>query len=337
MTQDPSAQPSEAELGATTRGVWTRRAALEVLSRSRIQTRLDDGSWQVLWPGVYADGGVALDAEQRGIAAVLASGGEGQPFAGERRRVLRAVACGRTAARVHGFPLIDDLDPATSATDHQLDDVAVRYTAATLTAAQPDGSVRTLTRHQRAYRGAEIERRPSGLYVSAPLRTLVDCAGLLSAEALVCAIDHALHRHLVTAADLAAAVTARAWCADVVRLRWAVEHADIRAESPAETLARLLLLPVVPGLVPQTTLVDPRGRVLARFDLGDKDLRLAVEADGRAGHLGMAARDQKRDRVSDGYGWRTERCVWFELRRQQDAFRQRILEAAAAQARRHHL
>lgn len=327
--------PTDTDLGATTHGVWTRGAALAVLSRSRIQTRIADGSWQVLWPGVYADGGHEPDAEQRGFAAVLASGGEGQPFPGQQRRFVKAVACGRLAARIHGFPLVDDDDPATGATERLLDDVAVRYTAADLTAEQPDGSVRVLTRHRRAYRASEITRRPSGLYVSSPLRTLVDCAGLLAPDALVCALDDALHRHVVTPDQLAAVLVERAWCSHVVALRRAVSLADGRAESPGETLARLLLLPVVPGLVPQTRLYDGRGRVLARFDLGDDELRLAVEADGKAGHAGMAAKDQRRDRRSDGYGWRTERCMWFELRRQQEQLVRRVAEAAAAQALRH--
>ena len=323
-------QLTEADLGATSRGVWTRRSALEVLSRGRIQTRLDDGSWQVVWPGVYADGGVELDAEQRGIAAVLASGGDVTP-----RKVVRAVACGRSAARVLGFPLIDDDDPATGAAEHLLDDVAVAYAATSLTAATADGSVRTLTRHHRAYRGKEIVRRPSGLYVSSPLRTLVDCAGLLTYEALVCAIDDALHRHVVSADDLERTVADRAWCADVVALRRAVSDADIRAESPAESLARIVLRPVVPGRVPQVRLTDSRGVVVARFDLGDREIRLAVEADGKAAHARMAARDQKRDRTTEVFGWRTERCVWFELRCRQDQLRQRIAGAAADQARRH--
>lgn len=326
---------TEAELGATTRGVWTRRAALATLSRSRIQTRLNDGSWQVVWPGVYADAGHELDAEQRGLAAVLASGGEGQPFSSRTGRFVKAVACGRTAARMHGFPLVDDDDPATGARELLLDDVAIRYTAPPLTCAQPDGSVRVLTRHHRRYRSGELTQRPSGLYVSSPLRTLVDCAGLLAPDALVCALDNALHRHVVTADQLAAVLVERAWCADVVALRRAVGLADRRAESPAETLARLLLLPVVPGLVPQTRLLDHRGRVLARFDLGDDELRLAVEADGKAGHAGMAAKDQRRDRQSGSLGWRTERCVWFELRREQEQLVRRVAEAAAAQARRH--
>lgn len=332
------ASPTTAALGERTRGVWTRRAALAVLTRRQVQSRVDGGYWQVVWPGVYADAGHELDAEQRGFAAVLASGGEGQPLPGRNGgRVVRAVACGRTAARVHRFPLIDDDDPATGACQLLLDDVAIRYSAPALTSARPDGRVHVLTRHHRSYRGAEIRRRPSGLYVSSPLRTTVDCAVLLAPDALVCLLDDALHRRLVTPDELAAVLVERAWCAGVVALRLAVERADGRAESPAETLARLLLLPVVPGLVPQTRLFDPRGRVLARFDLGDDELKLAVEADGKAGHAGhqMAAKDQRRDRQSDSHGWRTERCVWFELRCQQQALVRRVAEAAAVQARRH--
>jgi hypothetical protein len=75
-----------------------------------------------------------------------------------------------------------------------------------------------------------------------------------------------------------------------------VSAADGRAESPAETLVRLLLLPDLPGLVPQVRVLDGR-RVLARFDLADEELMLAVEADGRRGHAGevMAAKDRARD------------------------------------------
>ena len=107
--------------------------------------------------------------------------------------------------------------------------------------------------------------------------------------------------------------------------------ADRRAESPAETLARLALLPTMPGFVPQHRLLGPDGRVLARYDLADEDLRLAVEADGKAGHAGdrMVAKDRRRDRVSERHGWRTERVTWWELRCQRAAFVARIAEIAA--------
>lgn len=123
----------------------------------------------------------------------------------------------------------------------------------------------------------------------------------------------------------------------MVALRTAVRLADGRAESPHETLTRLVLQPHLPGLVPQHRLRDDGGRVLARFDLGDPTLRLAVEADGRAGHEGpaMAARDRRRDRACDARGWRTERVVWFETRCRQEALVRRVLQAAREQQRRH--
>ena len=129
-------------------------------------------------------------------------------------------------------------------------------------------------------------RSPRGLLHTSPLRTLADCVTLLSFEALVCAVDHALHVHLVDEDDLAQAVEAGTWSPEIVQLRRAVAHADRRAESPAETLARLAPLPALPGLVPQHRLVGPDGRVLARYDLADERLRLAVEVDGKAGHAG---------------------------------------------------
>ncbi len=130
---------------------------------------------------------------------------------------------------------------------------------------------------------------------------------------------------------LTSAVEQYARCAGVVALRGAVARADGRAESPAETLARLALLPHLPGLVPQHRLRGPDGRVLARYDLGDEQLRLAVEADGKAGHAGdqMVAKDRQRDRVSERYGWRTERVTWWELRCRKAAVVRRIVEVAS--------
>src|SRR5213079_1378479 len=87
LTECP-AMTTLADLGAATRAVWTRAQARTVLTEREIQTLLDDGS---------------------------------------RRRKLRAVASGRSAARVWGLPLIDDDDPATGASEHRIDDVAVWY------------------------------------------------------------------------------------------------------------------------------------------------------------------------------------------------------------------
>jgi very-short-patch-repair endonuclease len=306
-------------LGLRSCGVWTRAEALAVLGRGQVDALVRSRTWQVPWRGVYADAGHDLDAEQRAWAAVLAVGGPRRP----------AAACGRTAARVWELPLVDDLDPATQGQEHLLDEVAV---ARRLPRQRWSG--RVLRPMRTSLVSAEVVRLPSGLWVTSVLRTLVDCAGLLAGDALVCALDAALHRGLVTDEDLDAAVRARAGQAHVLALAAAVRSADGRAESPAETLARLLLQPALPGLEPQVELFDDVGRTVARFDLGDRETRLAAECDGKVAHAGaaMVAKDRDRDRRTEVYGWRTERITWFELRRQQAAVLRRITDVHAARA-----
>lgn len=114
-------------LGHATSGVWTRAQALVLLRPGQVDELVRSGTWQVLWRGVYADGGIVVAPEQRAIAAVLAVGGADQPSAagaGDGQRP-RTAASARTAARAWGLPLIDDDEPATGAVEHLLDHVAV--------------------------------------------------------------------------------------------------------------------------------------------------------------------------------------------------------------------
>ena len=293
------------------------------MSRGELQARVRSGVWRVVWPGVLCDAGSTLDDERRAFAAVLASGGP-----------ARAVAAGRTAARLWSLPLLDDQDPATGAHERRFDEVLVRHAPGPLRRASPEGErvLRRLVRH--TGRG-EVVRHPSGLWVTSPLRTIVDGSTLLSQEALVSLVDAALHRHLVDELGLRSAVEALRWCPGAPALRWAAERADRRAESPAETLARLALRPALQDLVPQHRLVHD-GRVLARFDLADERRRFAVEVDGKAGHAGpeMAAKDRLRDRVARQHGWHTERVTWWELRCDREALVRRVTAAAEEHTRR---
>jgi hypothetical protein len=175
-------------LDSASGNVWTRGQALRLAPPSTLRGLLADGSWQRLWPGVYADGG-ELTAEQRGWAAVLASG------------ITGAVACGRTAARLWGFPLVDDQDPATGRQEHRIDEVIAPAHRRTLRVAS-----RELRRHRFVVRPGDVVRTPRGLAVTSPVRTLVDCTALLAPEAAVCALDDALHRRVVAAEELHAAV-----------------------------------------------------------------------------------------------------------------------------------
>jgi hypothetical protein len=320
-------------LGAKAAGVWSRRQALVLLTRDRIQALLDDGSWQVVYPGVYADGGYVLSPVQRGFAAVIASGGPSVPFptAEEPNRIRRvAVACGRTAARIWDFPLIDDDDPSTGAAQHVIDDV--HLWRRTRRGRQTGTGGLQLVRHSLTFLDGDVVLHRSGLWCTSPLRTALDCAGMLTLEAAVCVLDDALHREAFSIAELETALRRRTGWPGVDRQRHAVQLADGRSESPAETLARLLLLPHLPGLEPQVCVRNRAGRTVARVDLGDETLKLAVETDGRRAHAGkqMVAKDRRRDRRTEAEGWWTERVTWHELRREQEAVLARVLERARA-------
>ena len=309
--------------------IWTRAQALALLPPGQVRGLVYDGAWQIPFPGTLCDGGYALTHQQWGWAGTLASLPRGDCAAS-----LEAVGCGRTAARIWELPLIDDRDPATSANDRLHHDVAVRrHTASQVSSPPPveGADVHLLHRHQLALTPEDCEL-VKGLWVTKPLRTLLDLTSLITHEALVCAMDAALHSGKVKLHDLLPLAAERKGCEHAPAFSRAVAHTDGLAESPAETLARLILLPHLPGLRPQVKVYAPSGAVVARLDLADEELKLAVEPDGKRWHAGevMAAKDRQRDATTgDLYGWWTERVTWYELRRRQEAFRRRVLARAA--------
>lgn len=150
--------------------MWTRTAALEVLSRGQVQYLGAQGVWQQVHRGTYADGGYLPSPEQRAVAAVLATGDT--VVRGGAGDQVRAVACGRTAARFYGLPLIDDDDPSTGARESTLDDVHTFRTKSGRSLVVPTGENR-LVRHR--------------------------LTRLLTHEAAVCLMDAGLRRGLFTA------------------------------------------------------------------------------------------------------------------------------------------
>jgi hypothetical protein len=63
VTDEP--RPTLASLGEGSLGVWTHPQALQVCTRHVIQRRVHEGTWQVVFRGVFADGGYVLTAEPR--------------------------------------------------------------------------------------------------------------------------------------------------------------------------------------------------------------------------------------------------------------------------------
>lgn len=295
--------------------LWRREDALASLTRGQVQARVVGSIWQSPFRKVYAAGETLLTPELWELAAALASTATGQPMEEAGRPAV--AACLRSAARVWDLPLIDDDDPATGAAEHLIHDVLTNRNMAPLPPEGEDGHL--VVRHRSVVRTDELVRRPSGLWVTDPIRTAVDCARLLTAEAAVCLLDQGLRRGMFTKDELLASLAEAPGRPGSRQAARCIELADGRSESPAETLARLLLRPHLPGLTPQVRVRNRNGRIVARVDLGDDEVRLAVELDGKRWHSGeqMVARDRARDRVLEQCGWWTERATWFELRRQQ--------------------
>ena len=220
-------------LGLRSCGVWTRAEALTVLGRGQVDALVVPRTWQVPWRGVYADGGDDLDAEQRAWAAVLAGGG---PSA--ERWPSGALPPGSGDCR---SSTTSTRPPAVEST------CSTRWPSRGGCPRQRWAG-RELRPVRTTLATAELVRLPSGLCLTSPLRTLVDCAGLLAPDALVCAIDAALHRRLVTRQDLAAgpSVPARAGARSRA-LQAAVGLADGRAESPPRRSRGCCCGPPCPG------------------------------------------------------------------------------------------
>lgn len=327
------------ELGETTAGVWLRKEALSVSTRGRLDAQKYDGAHRTIWNGTVTDGGHPMSPVQWAMAGVRASGGtlRDNLLDGESPANLGAVACGRDAARVWGIPLVDDDDPATAALDRHHHDVAVWQRMDELRShpSSPSDPVDILHRYQLELARCDVVRHPSGLWLTVVLRTLYDLTALLSHEALVCALDFCLHNGLVSEQDLAALVVRVKGWRNAPAFRRATEDADRRAESPHETLTRLLLKPGWSGLTPQVPVFTESGVLLALLDLADEEIKLAVEGDGKRFHSGevMWAKDKQRDRTTEAEGWRTERVTWFQVRAQGRTTRARILAIAERRRR----
>lgn len=123
-----------------------------------------------------------------------------------------------------------------------------------------------------------------GVATTAVARTLVDLCRVLGRVSAVWALEDAMRRGLVTAAELAAAARRLARTPGIIRARERLRAADPRSQSPLETDARMRLADAgLPPPEPQMQVVLPDGRS-AFIDLGYPEHRVGIELDGRAWH-----------------------------------------------------
>lgn len=158
--------------------------------------------------------------------------------------------------------------------------------------------------HRRGGRLTPVEVR--GLPVTGPDRTFVDCAIQLSLVQLVQVGDWLVHQRLTTSARLTQ------YCHDrhlsgVTRARRAAAYVRAGAESPMETLIRLMLgLAGLPWPDLNVNVRDDIGRFVARVDMLYPAYRVIVEYDGMQHERDpkQRQRDRERRELLEALGYR---------------------------------
>lgn len=226
-----------------------------------------------------------------------------------------AVARGRTAAALHGWPML--VEPTRTV------DVAV-----------PHGSRRAAVEdvHVAERRDVRVARvvAVSGaapLPVMPPVQTVLDCCLSLPLLQAVVVCDSALRARTVTLAELRRASRQLAGVRDAERVRQVLDLADPESGSVLETVLRVrMTLHEICGFGTQQVLHDGAGRAVLRADFVFEDARLVVEVDGQKWHQDVA-RDRRRDNALAALGWRVLRYTWSQVVHHPDAV---LAEIAAA-------
>ena len=131
-------------------------------------------------------------------------------------------------------------------------------------------------------------------------RTLIDLGRHRPMATMVAAADYALHENLTTLAELHAVLDrCRLW-PGAARAARALRRVDGRAESPLESVSRLVLAWVgLPPPRPQQRIRNERGVIIARTDFYWDEFGVVGEADGKA-KLHIAEDDEQAAARIDG-------------------------------------
>ncbi|MEP7092293.1 MAG: type IV toxin-antitoxin system AbiEi family antitoxin domain-containing protein, partial [Nocardioidaceae bacterium] len=138
---------------------------------------------------------------------------------------------------------------------------------------------------ERSFLGRDL-MTVGGLRVTTPLRTAWDMGRLTHRDSAISALDALLGEGSFTRPELLGGLERFRGQRGVVQLRQLAPLADMRAESPAESVLRLrwLDLTSLPRPRPQVPVLDDDGFELFRLDLGVEELCFAVEYDGEEFH-----------------------------------------------------
>lgn len=159
--------------------------------------------------------------------------------------------------------------------------------------------------------------------VTRPERTVVDVARSCTLAASVAVADAALHAGDVTSASLSEAMNHAAGRSGIKRARIALQRADPRSESVAESRSRLIFHDHdIPEPQTQVDIFDAAGNFVARVDFFWPDLGVIGECDGFGKYLdgadALEARrrlgaEKDRDAALMALGYRVLHWRWADL------------------------
>lgn len=164
-------------------------------------------------------------------------------------------------------------------------------------------------------------QRVRGTEVTTLERTLIDVARTYNPDISVSMLDDALHRGLTTREKILATLAQCLETRNTKKVHLALELADARRESPAESIAAVRFFQHgFVGFVPQVEFDAPSLRRKIRVDFCHKAARLIVEIDGLGKlYLGSGVprdeleRERRREQWLRDQGWRVIRVTWKEL------------------------
>jgi hypothetical protein len=212
-------------------------------------------------PGVYfvpAEGG-SLTARAAALSSLLPD---------------EAVVARRTAAWIWG---LDVLPPGVNEADWGVDLITPRTSGSAEISADS------------ADLPSDHVQEESGVRLTSPARTALDCARWLPRREAVAALDQFLRRGTGSAEITAMARTLPGYRGNT-RLREIIRLADRGAASPGETWIRVVVVDTgFPRPRAQVPVKGPRGRPLY-IDLGYPEFRVGLEYDGERHHTGSRAR-----------------------------------------------
>ncbi|KUH96769.1 hypothetical protein AU190_06145 [Mycolicibacterium acapulense] len=253
-----------------------------------------------IYPGVWVPRGAGLSAVDRARAAWLWS----------RRR---GVLAGLSASAIHGSKWIESDVPAELVLSNR----------------RPPNQI---TVHSDTLLPEEIQmahRMP----VTTPERTAFDLGRRLPLDEGVQRIDALMNATDLKPADIDEVAQRHPGVRGLRQLRRTLDLVDGGAESPYESLTRLLLIQAgFPRPETQIRVLDRSGRVVARIDLGWRQYRVGVDFEGAHHWTDPRQRtaDAERYWLLPRLGWNDIRLTSGMLHNQPRVFLERVGEALIA-------